>query len=197
MLGNLQVFSGPDAVNGYAEKLASLGSLLWVVRFILIASFVIHIVISTQLRMENTSARPVAYAMQNTVKATLASRTMHLSGMVILAFLIYHILHFTVGYFNSEYFHLQDYSERHDVYSMIIMNFRNPLISLSYITAVTVLSLHLRHAMQSVVQTLGWSGFGIMKYFDKISLTLAIVVFTGYTSVPLAVIFKIIKLSGE
>ncbi len=197
LIGNLQVFAGPDAVNSYAAKLQSLGPVLWVIRLVLLTAFISHVVLSIKLKMENSAARPVRYAQEKTIRATLASLTMPVSGLVILAFLVYHILHFTTGGFHSEYYHMKDYAGRHDVYSMIVMSFRDPLISLSYLTAVSMLSLHFRHAVQSVFQTFGWTGYGIRHYFDKVSLALSFAVFTGYASIPAAAYFNILKLTGE
>jgi succinate dehydrogenase / fumarate reductase, cytochrome b subunit len=197
LFGNLLVFLGPDAVNSYSEHLHNLGPVLWVVRIILFFSILIHVAVSLYLKYENISARPVRYKKEAVVRATLSARTMVLSGSVIASFIVYHLLHLTFGYFHSEYSQLTDYSGKHDVYSMIVMSFRNPLISLSYITAVTLLSVHLRHAMQSVIQTVGFTGFKIRKYFDAFSVILAVAVFTGFASIPVAVLLKIIKLTGE
>ena len=99
--GNLLAYGGPDAIKGYAEWLHSLGKLLWIARLGLIAAVVLHIVLTVQLVIENRMARDSAYAYNATVKASTASRTMIYSGAVILAFIVFHLGHFTVTIFNE------------------------------------------------------------------------------------------------
>src|SRR6266511_4146822 len=96
LLGNLQIFLGPDWINGYSEHLRDLGPLLWVIRLFLLAAVVVHIYVTIQLAIENRRARPQAYLEREYVKATFASRHMVMSGLIVLAFIIYHIAHFTV-----------------------------------------------------------------------------------------------------
>lgn len=183
LVGNLQVFQDPDHINGYAQFLRSLGPTLWIARIVLLASAVIHIWAATVLTLENNRARGgEPYAVKNTIRATLASRTMRLTGYVVLAFLIYHLAHFTWGAAQKETFkeHLPawkmqtDYkvfgltavkagTEVEDVHTMVIRGFQPPLVSLFYIVAVGLLSFHLLHGFDSLFQTFGlrshkWAG---------------------------------------
>src|SRR5207249_9902334 len=96
LLGNLQIFLGPDWINGYSQHLRDFGPLLWVIRLFLLAAVVVHIYVTIQLAIENRRARPEAYADREYVKATFASRHMVMSGLIVLAFIVYHIAHFTV-----------------------------------------------------------------------------------------------------
>ena len=96
LLGNLQIFFGPEYINSYAEKLRSLGVFLWVIRAFLLVTVLLHIFFTITLTLENRRARPNAYKKKRYVKSTLASRSMALSGLVLLAFIIFHIAHFTV-----------------------------------------------------------------------------------------------------
>src|SRR5947208_15305101 len=96
LLGNLQIFLGPDWINGYSQHLRDLGPLLWAIRFFLLAAVVIHIYATIQLAIENRRARPEAYVVREYVKAKRASRHMVMSGLIVLAFIIYHLAHFTL-----------------------------------------------------------------------------------------------------
>lgn len=208
LVGNLQVFAAPDKINGYAHFLQNLGPLLWVARIGLLVAVVIHIWAATVLTLENKAARgPEAYAFKNTIRATLASRTMRLTGYVVLAFIVYHLAHFTIGAAQAGTFKTalplhtmqQTYSvagfpvvdagaKVHDVYSMVILGFQNPLVSLFYIVAVGLLSFHLLHGFDSLFQTLGlrsarWSGA-----LRKIALAFCLAYFAGNLAIPGAVL---------
>lgn len=162
LLGNLQLLQGPDKINSYAKWLHDLGPLLWVMRIGLIVIFVLHVVTAMRLSRANRSARPVAYAKPNTVQATMASRSMLLSGLSLLVFLIYHLLHFTFGVTNPEH-HARKFAEQvptpkwngHDVYSMLEASFSVPAIAIAYAAFQVVLFLHLSHGLQSMAQTIG------------------------------------------
>lgn len=158
LLGNLQLLAGPDAINRYAKMLHDLGPLLWVVRIGLLAVFVLHVVTGIRLARQNRAARPVAYARQATIQASYASRSMLLTGLSVLAFVVYHLLHFTVGVTNPEH------SSRttvlagetvKDVYAMMTASFAVPGIALAYVAFQAVLFFHLVHGVQSLCQTLG------------------------------------------
>jgi len=143
LVGNLQIFLGPEKYNAYAFFLQSLGEALYVVRAVLILSVVAHIYYSIQLALENRAARPVRYEVKNYREATYASRTMHYSGFIVLAFIIYHVMHFTLGKAHPQYYGYVDGQGHHDVYSMVILSFRNPWISGAYIFSMLLLSWHL------------------------------------------------------
>ncbi|MGH7198212.1 MAG: succinate dehydrogenase cytochrome b subunit [Candidatus Omnitrophota bacterium] len=196
MLGNLQIFLGQEPLNAYAKKLQGMPLLLWPARVSLLLIFVVHMWVSIKLAIENKKARPVAYASQNTVQASLASRTMMLSGMVIFAFVAYHLLHFTFGATNPEFFHLVDAKGRHDVYSMSVLSFRHVGISASYIFAMFVLCLHLSHGLASFPQSLGLNNEKCLPALKVFANTVALLIFIGNSSIPLAVIFNVIKLPG-
>jgi succinate dehydrogenase / fumarate reductase cytochrome b subunit len=183
LVGNLQIFAHPDKINGYAHFLQSLGPALWCIRLFLLACVAIHVWAAVGLVLENWAARgPEAYGVSKWLNAVLASRYMKHTGVVVLAFLVYHLAHFTVGvaqadtfkaalpeYVMKGEFHLLGFpvvaqgQSVHDVYSMIFLGFANPVVSLFYIIAVALLSLHLLHGVDSMFQTFGlrnhrWSG---------------------------------------
>ncbi|MEO5958369.1 MAG: succinate dehydrogenase cytochrome b subunit, partial [Opitutaceae bacterium] len=117
LVGNLQVFQHPDHINGYARFLQQLGPGLLIARIVLVAAALIHIWAATVLTMENNRARGAEpYAVKNTIRATLASRTMRYTGLVVLAFLVYHLAHFTWGWAQADTFkeHLASYSMQDD-----------------------------------------------------------------------------------
>ena len=176
LVGNLQIFGHPDQINGYAHFLKGLGPALWGIRLFLLFCVVIHVWAAVVLTMESRTARgPSAYGVKKWLRASVASRYMRMSGFVVLAFLIYHLAHFTVGIAGADTFkaNLDEVTlqhdvrefgiplatagtEVHDVYSMVFLGFANPLVSLFYIIAVGLLSLHLWHGTESLFQTFGW-----------------------------------------
>jgi len=194
LVGNLQIFLGPEAVNRYAAFLKSTGELLWVARIGLLAAVVIHIWTAISLTLENRAARPVAYVNKNYIKASYASRTMHVSGLIVLAYLIYHLLHFTVRSVHPEYGHLVDPNGRHDVYSMMVLSFQQPLIAIVYIVANFLLATHLSHGIYSMFQSLGFVGEAVRPKLKTASVIFGYVIFLGFASIPAGVLFGLAKL---
>ena len=197
MVGNLQVFIGQDQINKYAHALQGLGAALWVIRIGLILMALLHIWFAVQLKLENWRARPVKYAFNSTVQAGLASRTMIWSGLLVFSFITYHLLHFTFMSVHPEYKALTamlDGKEVHDVYSMIIYGFKQPLISGLYILMMFLLAYHLSHGIKSMFQTLGWNNERCEPKLNKLAITLATIIFLGYISIPIAILSGIIKL---
>lgn len=194
MLGNLQIFLGQEALNAYAYKLKSMPALLWVARSGLILFFAGHLGLAFYLRKLNKAARPQAYAFSDPVEASFASRTMLLSGLVIFAFLIYHLLHFTLGVTNPATHHLTDAKGHHDVYSMVVLSFQNIFISAAYVVAMVFLGLHLSHAISSMVQTLGFVSGESRTWIERIGLVAAGVLMFGNISIPVSVLLGIVGL---
>ena len=125
LLGNLQIFLGPDWINGYAQHLRDLGPLLWMIRTFLLVTVVAHIYYTIRLAIENRRARPEHYRRRDIVRATLASRTMVMGGLVLLVFIIYHLLHFTFRTTDPRFLSLpKDPAGHYDVYSMMENSFR-------------------------------------------------------------------------
>ena len=188
MLGNLQIFIGPDQINTYAKVLHTYPALLWVVRSALIVAFGGHIWLGAQLKLENLAARPTAYERRNTVKATLASRTMIWTGLTVFAFVVYHLLHFTATTINPGFEHLTDAQGRHDTYSMVILGFQSVPVAVMYFLAVGLVCYHLSHGIASMFQSMGWNNRDTEKRLRLISVAISTLVFLGYASVPLAVL---------
>jgi succinate dehydrogenase / fumarate reductase cytochrome b subunit len=193
LLGNLQIYRSADSLNAYAEFLHSLGPLLWLVRIILLAAFVIHIVATIQLAIQNRQASPQKYAVAGYQRSTTASRTMIVSGLIVLCFVIYRLLQFTFETTNPEFHGLLDSSGRHDVYRMVVLGFCQPLISLFYALGLFLLTLHLGHGFASLTQTLGINNRKLAGFVSTGGQTLAWLVFAGYVSIPLAVLLGIVR----
>lgn len=194
LIGNLQIFEGQEAINRYALFLKNLGELLWAARIGLIAMVVIHIWTSIQLTLENKAARPVAYADKRYIQASTASRTMIWSGLVILAFIVYHLMHYTFMTLHPEYRSLLDAQGRHDVYSMMILGFRQPAISVFYIAAIFLLCFHLSHGIYSMFQSLGLQNEKFRACLLSWAPKLAWLIFLGYASIPVGVLAGVVKL---
>jgi succinate dehydrogenase / fumarate reductase cytochrome b subunit len=194
LLGNLQVFLGQEAVNAYALTLKELGPALWVMRFGLIATALVHVILSAQLAAANRAARPVRYRGSGNVQITPAARGMLLTGLVILAFVAYHLAHFTWGLTHPEHYALRDAEGRQDVYSMIILGFRQPLVCGLYMAAVLLLGLHLVHGVSSVFQTLGWNHPRCESLLSAVGPVLGTLIALGYVSIPGGVLLGYVTL---
>jgi succinate dehydrogenase / fumarate reductase, cytochrome b subunit len=194
LVGNLQIFIGQNQINAYAVFLRQIGELLWIVRIGLIVMVVIHIWTSIQLTVENNRARPVAYEEKKYIKASTASRTMMWSGTVVLAFLIYHLLHFTFLKVHPQYGHLTDSLGRHDVYSMMVLSFQQWPISLVYIVCVFLLCFHLSHGISSMFQSLGFNTTRFRRRLSAWGARVAWLIFLGYAAIPTGVLLGMVKL---
>ncbi len=185
LLGNLQVFLGPDAINHYAAALKSVPEILWGARLGLLACVGLHILTTVQLARINNKARPTAYAKKANSASTAASRTMYLSGPTIAAFIVYHLLHLTVGSAHPQF------SET-DVYSNMVFGFRVWWVSAAYIIAMALLCTHLRHGVQSMFQSLGFNHPKHSPRIQKFANAVGILYFAGFASMPLAALTGIL-----
>ena len=193
LLGNLQIFLGPDWVNSYAEHLRELGPLLWAIRIFLLVNVLLHIFYTISLAIENRRARPVRYKRKDNVKATFASRSMALSGLIVLAFILYHLAHFTVRVTDPRFLLLKaDPLNRYDVYSMMVYGFQNIYVSAFYVVGMFLLALHLSHGTSSFFQSLGLNDEKLTPKLAAAGRILAWLIFIGYTSIPVAVLLHFI-----
>lgn len=193
MLGNLQIFLGAEKLNHYGETLEELGGLLWIARISLLAIFVLHIYLGFRLKIMNKIARPESYAKEDTIQASLSSRTMILTGLMILFFVIYHLMHYTFCKINPEFLTLTDNQGRHDIYRMMILGFSNKYVSATYIAAIFMLAMHLYHGASSMFQSLGLNNAKYKKFTCCVGPILSVVIFVGYVSIPVAVMLGIFK----
>lgn len=223
LLGNMQVFLGREAFNHYAQMLQSMGEFLWIIRGVLLLSLVLHIITSIRLSALNSAAKPVKYQIKSYAKAKVNSRSMLFTGIMIFAFLTYHILHFTMGKTNPDHYdHHEFYADnaytvegnvsaeqlneipehcvnksevvmkRHDVYKMVVLGFRMPLISLAYVIGVVLLGFHLSHAIQSCFQTLGVTGPKFTPRMVRCSIVFSTIVVIMYISIPISILLGLV-----
>ena len=194
LLGNLQIFLGPDWINSYAQHLRDLGPLLWLERIILLTAAVIHIVVTIQLAIDNRRARPEAYIDKQNVKASFASRHMVMSGVIVLAFIVYHLAHFTVRVTDPRFALLKPDPRGHDdVYSMMVYGFQNPLVSGFYVLGLFLLALHLSHGSSSFFQSLGLNNQKLNPRLALAGRIFAWLLFAGYTLIPVAVLLGLVQ----
>ena len=186
MAGNLQVYLGREAMNTYAALLASKPALLWTARVGLLIITMLHIISALQLAAENRAARPQNYAEGKPI-ASFASRTILVSGLIIFAFIVYHLMHFTLGVTNPDFADLQDPLGQHDVYQMVIEGFRNPYVSVFYVVSMGLLCLHLSHGVSSLFQSLGIRRKTTVASFNRFAQVSAFVIFVGNCSIPIAI----------
>ncbi len=194
LLGNLQIFIGPDWINGYSEHLRNLGPILWLIRIFLLATVIIHIYATIQLAIENKRARPAPYVDKRYVKATFASRHMVMSGLIVLAFIIYHLAHFTVRVTDRRFGLLKaDPLGHYDVYSMMVYGFQNYYVSGFYVLGLFLLALHLSHGASSFFQSLGLNDKKVAPRLALAGRIFAWLIFAGYTSIPVAILLGWVK----
>jgi succinate dehydrogenase / fumarate reductase cytochrome b subunit len=194
MIGNLLVFAGPDAINEYGHMLQSAlhGGGVWIARAGLLAALVIHVVATVQLTRANRAARQDKYGRDVAKVASRASRTMIWSGLTVLAFVVFHLLHFTVrtGFgFDGPAYQTELHGETvHNVYKMVIDGFSSAPVSAFYILAMALLCSHLGHGVASIFQTLGLATHKTWPLFVKLGRAFALLILVGNCSIPIAIL---------
>ena len=215
MAGNLQIFLGPDWINAYAYKLHDMGALLWLIRLALLGIVALHIICTIQLTLENRRARPERYAVSSPTKSTIYSRTMVWSGIIVLLFIGFHLMHFTVrtvpgheyggevikfadGTTAPTYIELdkkwgvtlQDAEphEGHNTFAMMVAGFSYWYISAFYIFSMGLLFMHLSHGVASIPQTLGIRNEHWARGLSIGGRVVSWLVFAGFISIPIAVL---------
>ena len=196
LMGNLQIFAGPYWINTYGQFLHERREILWPARGVLLTMIVLHIWSACKLRAENKAARPVGYAGDPVpLAASYASRTIMMSGIIIAAFVVFHLLHYAlevraVNLTGIDFSALRDSEGRPDLYLMLLLGFSRWPISAFYIIAVGLLCLHLSHGARAMFQSVGWKWtFGGVSHLpDRIARWFALVIFILYASIPTAVL---------
>lgn len=191
MLGNLQIYMGPEQLNSYAKHLHDLGPLLWVVRGVLLLTVVVHLISAIQLWLMNRAARPSRYVKNSWVEASFASRTMIISGPLLAAFIIYHILHFTTGHAHPNFAH--PHGEEFFVYANVVNGFSNPLASAAYIVAMIILGYHLIHGVWSMFQSVGINHPRYLPWIKRFATAATFAIVAGNISIPVAVLTGFIR----
>lgn len=197
MAGNMKVFLGYDRhgvhhIDAYGHFLRTFledafgyGGFLWLMRGGLLAILALHLYTVMQLQVLKAKARPVDYKKQDLRASTFSARTMMLGGFVILLFIVFHLLHLTLGTVLEGFVHGEVYANLHRA-------FRSPLTVFMYIIAMAALGLHLRHGLWSFLQTLGLDNPDRNKCIRLGAAGLSVVIVLGFLSVPLAIYFGIL-----
>jgi succinate dehydrogenase / fumarate reductase, cytochrome b subunit len=187
VLANLLVFQGPSKINAYSAFLHGTGGALWAARLVLIAALVLHVMAAVQLAVRSKQARPVGYmAGREPQVSTLASRTIRWGGALILVFLVYHVLHFTVGTAHPRFVD-------GDPYHNVATAFRNPFVVVFYLIAMAAVGLHLYHGIWSSGRSLGMSPPSPHPLRRTVAVVLALLVWLGFTVIPIAVYAGVVR----
>lgn len=202
MIGNLKMFHGPDSVNAYAHFLKhDLAELLWVARIGLLAIFVLHLSLAIRLKLRSVAARPVPYQYPGNVQATIASRTMIWTGVVVGLFTLFHLAHFTFGWVKGaevapghvvNYLDLKDAKGRHDVYSMVVAGFTNVPLVVLYLVTQIALFIHLLHGVQSSFQTLGLKNRRSALSIQALGWLVALTILVGNLAIVIGVLSGVV-----
>lgn len=186
LIGNLQIYEGPEKINHYAVMLRALPALLWAVRLTLLVMVLLHIWSSVQLAARKWEARPVSYVKKRAAGSSYASRTMYWSGPIILAFVIYHLLDLTWGKVNPNFHELSPYHN-------VVASFSVPWVSAFYILAMLLLCTHLYHGVWSMFQTLGLHHQRYSLLLKRAAAVVAILIGAGNISIPVAVLTGLVR----
>ena len=191
LLGNLSLFVGADALNAYAHKLQSLGPIVWIFRLVMLSVLAVHVAFGIALTMENSNARPIAYMQKVNEKSTFSSRSMIVTGLVVLVFVVMHILHFTGHFWVDNVDALVVSSTGYfDVYTMVVQGFGKIAFMLAYAIAMACIFLHIFHGIGSFFQTLGLANDKTLDYVGYFGKLVSFVLVIGYFAV---IIFGAVK----
>jgi succinate dehydrogenase / fumarate reductase cytochrome b subunit len=187
MLANLLVFQGPGKINAYSAFLHGTGGALWAARLVLIVALVLHVVAAIQLSARQQEARPVGYAAGRKPQvSTVASRTMRWGGALILVFLVFHILHFTVGSAHPTFI-------EGDPYHNVATGFHNLVVVIFYLIVMALVGLHLYHGLWSSGRSLGVAQPSPQPLQRSLAMVLALLIWLGFSVIPIAVYAGVVK----
>jgi succinate dehydrogenase cytochrome b subunit len=187
MVGNLHAFQGPKAYNDYALWLRTFGepafprrTLLTVIEIVLSVSVLAHMWAAFSLWYQAKQARPQGYVKRRAIQQSYASRTMRWGGVIILAFIIYHLLDMTAGTVNLA-------KSPSTPFDRLVASFTNPWVTAFYVIALVLLGMHLRHGIWSATQTLGQSNKRRERTVNACAIGFAVLLIAGFLVVPLAI----------
>lgn len=186
LLGNLSIFAGADGINAYAEKLHQLPALVWGNRIVMGVAVLLHVVLSIQITMENSKAKPDKYAISRSLRATFASKNMIWTGLFLGAFIVYHLLQFTfrvtpdVAAYSGEF--------PGNVFGMVASALKNTFVGGAYVVAMIALFLHLSHGIQSLFQTLGLSNGVMLPRYGLAGKVASFIFLVGFGAIPVAIL---------
>ena len=184
--GNLLMFKGPEAMNAYAAFLKGSAAVLWSVRVALLVAVALHVHAAWSLTMQNRAARPAGYQALKRQSATLSAVSLRIGGVILLAFILFHLLHFTTGTLHPLF-------DVHDPYGNVVIGFSVPAVVVFYLVAMAALALHLHHGIWSLFQTLGWTHPHVNPLRRRVATLLSVLVPVGFSAIVLAVAFGAIQ----
>jgi succinate dehydrogenase / fumarate reductase cytochrome b subunit len=187
LAGNTTIWGGPDWINAYAEHLHKLPLALWPLRIVMITVLFVHIFYGITLTLENFKATPGKYAVTKRQVTTFSGRTMIWTGLILLSFMVFHLLHFTFHVIPGVLV-VADGSGRFDAYSMIVAGFMDRMVSAIYVLAMVVLFLHVSHGAQSIFQTFGLSSDRTLTRFGVLARVLSVIFLLGFGAIPVFVV---------
>jgi succinate dehydrogenase / fumarate reductase cytochrome b subunit len=224
MIGNLQMFQSPEHINHYAHFLQHLPpATLWGFRAVMLACIGIHVATGLSLYFENRTARPEGYAVKRSRVASLAAKTMPVTGVVLVAFIVFHLLHFTVktgageGFaklvgldyaayrvapsgmdevvqlFNAFAYRIGGGEATQDVYNMVVDGFSVKGVSAFYIASILLIFIHLTHGCASVFQSIGIRNEKWRGILTKVAMAYAVIVAAGFIAPSAGVLAGVIK----
>ena len=192
LAGNLQIYAGPERLNAYASFLHAHTNLLWVARTVMLAAVGLHVWSSFLLWLDKRRARPIGYVKKDDVPASYASRTMMWSGPIVGAFVVFHILHLTIG--SAPGLPLREPVEgRYFAYQNVVGGFQHPVVALAYVVAIMLLTMHLYHGLWSMFQSVGISHPRYTPLLKRTAHAVSILVAAGYISIPVSVTLGLVK----
>lgn len=188
-IGNSTIFFG--FLNAYAQHLHDLPPLVWAFRTVMLVSVLVHAWFGIQTTLENNAAKPQTYAVKKNLRTGIAAESMIWTGLLIAAFVIYHLLQFTVRV-TPDVVKGVDAAGRFDVFSMVVNSFQHGIIAFIYVAAMAAVFLHLSHGIQSAIQTIGWNNDKTLPGMEKASKGVSFILLAGYVAVPLTIIAGIL-----
>ena len=193
--GNLQVFAGKEKLNAYSALLhGPLAELLWIARVVLLAAVVLHVAMAVALWRRSRAARAVGYARWKPQASTFASRTIRIGGALLLAFVVFHILHFTTGTIDpAGLAEAKDAAGRHDIHGNIVGSFQIGWVAALYIVAMLALGFHLYHGVWSSPRTLGHARPSSNPFRRPLATGIAVATWLAFTLVPVGVLVGLIR----
>ena len=193
MLGNLQVYLGPEVMNAYGMKLHEMPALLYGARTVLTVAVLLHIIAAVQLINMNRAARPEGYTKLTPIVSSYAARTMRWSGPILAAFIIYHLLHFTIGVAHPSFAYQDELRTIPAPYENVVRGFSNPIASLFYIVSMILLMLHINHGAWSLFQSLGLNHPRYTPVLRTLARAASMLLLIGNCSIPIAVMTGVVR----
>lgn len=190
LAGNLAIFGDPDAMNAYSQFLHGFGPLLWVARIGLLVVFLLHAWIGVSIWLKKRKARPEQYSVYSSKggpsRQGLSSRSMAFTGVILFLFVIFHLNTFALGDMGTVTI---DGSETHDIKSLVIETFQNPLYAFGYAIVMILLGAHLGHGIWSAFTSLTLKSTKASAMIYTIGVVAAFLLALGFLFIPLYIYF--------